>query len=102
LTVSGCIVSNNTGFLGGGILDYGTLTVSNSTLTGNTAYNSGGGIMLASGIATATVKSFSTITGNTAPAGQGADAYNLGTLSLDSTSTIGILNMASRPLRSKH
>jgi hypothetical protein len=34
----------------------------------------------------------SSITGNTAPAGYGADVYNLGVLHFDSTSTIGTLD----------
>jgi len=39
-----------------------------------------------------TVKNSSSITGNTAPVGFGADVYNLGVLYLDSTSIIGILD----------
>jgi hypothetical protein len=38
-----------------------------------------------------TVKNSSSITGNTAPAGHGADVYSLGVLYLDATSVIGIL-----------
>jgi len=39
-----------------------------------------------------TVKNSSSISGNTAPVGFGADAYNLGVLDLDNTSTIGTLD----------
>jgi hypothetical protein len=38
-----------------------------------------------------TVENSSSITGNTAPVGSGADVYNQGTLYLDATSIIGIL-----------
>ena len=41
---------------------------------------------------TVTVKNSSSITGNTAPVGFGADVYNQGVLYLDSSSTIGILD----------
>jgi predicted outer membrane repeat protein len=92
LTISGSTVSNNTASeYGGGILDYGTLTVSGSTVTGNSAAE-GGGIMLGASGATVTIKNSSSITGNAAPAGFGADVYNLAVLYLDSTSTIGILD----------
>jgi hypothetical protein len=39
-----------------------------------------------------TVENLSSIIGNTAPAGFGADVYNLGVLYLDNTSTIGVLD----------
>ena len=48
--------------------------------------------MLGASYATVTIKNNSSITGNTAPAGFGPDADNLGVLYLDSTSTIGILD----------
>jgi len=89
-TVSGSTLSGNSATYGGGIYnDRSTLTVSGSTLFGNTA-SYGGGIYNTAG--TVTVKNSSSITGNTAPAGFGADVYNLGHLYLDSTSTIGILD----------
>ena len=69
----------------------GTLTVSGSTLSGNSASAGGGGIDN-SRSGTVTVKNSSSITGNTAPVGFGADVDNLGVLYLDSTSTIGILD----------
>jgi hypothetical protein len=90
LTVSGSILSGNSASRGGGISNVGTLTVSGSTLSGNSATEGGGGIW--SGVGTLTVKNSSSITGNTAPAGFGADVYNLGVLYLDSTSTIGVLD----------
>jgi predicted outer membrane repeat protein len=93
LTITGSTLSNNTATEnGGGILDYGWLTLSGSTLTGNSAAQKGGGIFIGGSSVTVTVKNSSSITGNTAPVGFGADVYNLGVLYTDSTSTIGILD----------
>ncbi|HMC10391.1 MAG TPA: hypothetical protein VKH44_03840, partial [Pirellulaceae bacterium] len=89
LTVSGSILSGNSAYRGGGIENYGTLTVSGSTLSGNSA-SDGGGIFNGSG--TVTVKNSSSITGNTAPVGLGADVNNQGVLYLDISSIIGILD----------
>ena len=44
LTVDNCTISNNWARTGGGILNNGTLTVTNSTFTGNTAIDWGGGL----------------------------------------------------------
>jgi hypothetical protein len=44
LTVTNTTVSGNSGLAGGGISNGGTLTVSNSTVSGNTATSDGGGI----------------------------------------------------------
>jgi hypothetical protein len=90
LTVTGSTLSGNTANdYGGGIENGGTVTVSGSTLSGNTA-NHGGGIYNGGG--TVTVKNFSSITGNSAPVGFGADINNQSVLYLDSSSTIGILD----------
>ena len=51
-----------------------------------------GGIHLGGNSATVKVKNSSTITGNTAPAGSGADVYNYGVVYLDSSSSIAILD----------
>jgi predicted outer membrane repeat protein len=92
LTVNSSTLSGNSANYGGGIDNYaGTLTVSGSILSGNSATLDGGGIYN-SVYGTATVKNYSSITGNTARVGFGADAYNAGVLYLDSTSIIGILN----------
>jgi hypothetical protein len=119
-TVSGCTLSNNSAGNGGGIRNGGTLTLSDSTLTGNSALNGGGGIfdfgtltVSASKLTgnsagnegggiwiyfshestgTVTVENSSTITGNSAPIGFGADVYNQGVLHVDATSVIGILD----------
>ena len=66
LTLSNLTVANGVvGARGGGILNYGTLEVSNSTISGNSAPNDGGGGGILS--RTGTVKvSNSTISGNSA------------------------------------
>ncbi len=93
VTVINCTISGNTAAQGGGISDdSGTLTVDHCIVSGNTATSAGGGIYYTSGYGTVTIKNSSSITANTAPVGSGADVYNLGTLYLDSTSTIGILD----------
>jgi hypothetical protein len=99
-TVGGTLLPGNSAYQGGGIyVGGGTLTVSGSVIgsptvgvPGNSA-SQGGGIYVDSA-ATVWVKNHSSITGNTAPAGLGADVYNLGTLYADSTSinSLGILN----------
>jgi predicted outer membrane repeat protein len=94
LTVSNCTISGNAAFYGGGIyVSAGTLTLSGCTVTGNYAQDAGGGLYIEGTYgATVTVKNSSKITGNTAPVGFGPDVYNLGTVYLDSTSIIGILD----------
>ena len=42
LTLSNSTISGNYGFFGGGISNYGTLTVTNSTISGNLSYYGGG------------------------------------------------------------
>ncbi len=88
---AGSTLANNTAQDGGGNCNTYQLTLTNCTLTGNSASQAGGGIYIASS-GTVTVEHYSSITGNIAPAGYGADVYNLGVLYLDSTSTIGILD----------
>jgi predicted outer membrane repeat protein len=67
LTVSDCIISNNPGEFGGGIFNQGTMTVTDSAVSGNSATAQGGGIWN-SGLATV---SGTTISGNSAPSGGG-------------------------------
>jgi hypothetical protein len=77
MTIAGSSVSNNTGGeFGGGIGNIGTLTVTNSALTGNTSTYAGGGIYNDYG-ASATVTG-STLSYNSALYGGGID--NWGTL----------------------
>ena len=61
LTVTNSIISGNRGYAAGGIFSTGTLTVTNSTISGNVAFD-GGGIY---DVGTLTVTN-STITGNSA------------------------------------
>ncbi|MGD0073656.1 MAG: choice-of-anchor Q domain-containing protein, partial [Candidatus Binataceae bacterium] len=60
---------------GGGIASSGTLTVTNSTFSGNSAVDGGGGIAT-NGTATVTNSTFS---GNSAPSGAGGGIWNEGT-----------------------
>jgi hypothetical protein len=91
LTVSSSTLSSNSAQYGGSIFNgSAALTISGSTLSGNSAAYEGGGIYNGSG--TVTVENSSSISGNTAPVGFGADVYNYGVLYLDSTSTIGVLD----------
>ena len=79
-------------------IQLGTLTLDSSSLSGNSASTSGGGIYNYRG--TVTVENSSSITGNIAPVGFGADVYNQGVLHVDASSIIGILdgNPATIPL----
>ena len=108
LTVSGSTLSGNSAsYEGGGIFNSaygGTATISGSTLSGNSAGVAGGGVYneivtfpfyppfpyVLTG--TLTVSNSSTICGNSAPIGFGADVFNAGVLYQDSSSTIYILN----------
>jgi hypothetical protein len=115
--VSASILSGNSAAgNGGGIFNQGTLMLGGSDLSGNSAGNDGGGLWIGfyatatvSGTTvtgnsaaqgggiwnwhnTLTIENSSSITGNTAPVGFGADVYNLGTVNLDGSSIIGVLD----------
>jgi predicted outer membrane repeat protein len=78
LTVTASTLSGNSatnGGNGGGIYNAGTLTVAASTLDANTADGYGGGIYSETSSATVTVTS-STLTGNSATSGGGIEAWN--------------------------
>jgi predicted outer membrane repeat protein len=97
MTVTGSTLNGNSAPLGAGIYAYqGLLTIDGSTLSSNTATVAGGGLYIAvppSGITSSvTVKDLSNIAGNTAPSGFGADILDKGVLYLDGTSTIGALD----------
>jgi len=88
LSVTNSTISGNTSDGGAGIYNSGSLNLTNSTISGNTSVNSGGGIHTYDGTVT-TVNS--TITGNTAPVGGGIFAY-YGTQTLNNTIIAGNLN----------
>jgi hypothetical protein len=87
-TISGLTIRNgNSGGDGGGIDNFGTLQVSNTTISGNTA-GYGGGIFNEGGASL--VVSNSTVRGNTVASGDKAGAiYNSGTLTLVNTTING-------------
>jgi hypothetical protein len=88
LTVSNCTLSSNSAYFGGGAIDNaGTLTVSNSTLSGNDA--SSGGAIANTGTL---ILSNSTLSANTAyanPGGSGGAIYNSGTLTVSNSTLSG-------------
>jgi hypothetical protein len=96
MTISHSTISGNGTALGDGGAIYnnsGTVTISHSTISdngggGDGSGGDGGGIY---NNGTVTVENSSSITGNIA-VGLGQDVYNLGTLYLDGTSTIGLLD----------
>lgn len=90
VTISGLTVENGatvsgTSDAGGGILNFGTLTLMNSTVTGNSAPGSEGGGILSYGALTLTD---STVSGNSAGAGGGIRNYN-GALTLTNSTVSG-------------
>lgn len=86
LSVSNSTLSGNSGSLGGGIFNGGTLTLSNSTLSGNFVSNNGGGIL---NDGTLTVNN-STLSGNSASDIGGGILNNIsGTVSIANTTLAG-------------
>ena len=86
LTVVNCAVVNNSGFFGAGINNLlGTLTVSGSTLSGNSAASGAGGIDNDAGTVTV---SGSTLSGNSAGA-EGGVIVNTGALTLTNSNLAG-------------
>ncbi len=85
VTISGLTIQNGraggTGGSGGGIRSDGTLTVTNSTISGNTASGAGGGIR-GNG---ALIVTNSTISGNSSSSGGGGIENNFGTLTVTSS-----------------
>ncbi|MFZ4611765.1 MAG: beta strand repeat-containing protein, partial [Gemmataceae bacterium] len=86
LTVSGSTITGNSANDGGGITNWGTLTVINTTISGNTSITqAGGGIQNSSGSLTVTN---STISGNTA-ATQAGGIQNNGILVVSNSTISG-------------
>ena len=95
VTISGLTINNGKALFGGGILNRGTLTISNSTISGNTATGGpGGGIRNdcqsgcpAGVIATMTINN-STISGNTASSDGGGISSGFNSRTTITNSTI--------------
>jgi hypothetical protein len=75
------IINGNSGDNGGGISNFGSLTVSNTTFSGNSANAEGGGI---NNLGTLTVSN-STLSGNSTNNGIGGGIYNVATLTLSNS-----------------
>lgn len=75
VTVSHSLLSGNSAAFGGGLFNLGTVTVQQSTFSGNTAQSSGGGLAT---YRTATVQN-STFSGNSALTYDGGGLYSQGT-----------------------
>ncbi len=86
--VNSLIISNTTNNSGGGLFNdpVGTLTIANSTVSGNVVYGGGAGGGILNVIGTLTLTN-STIGGNTA--GTGGGLYNSGTVSLNNVTFTG-------------
>ena len=87
-SISGLTIANGNGSNGGGILNFGTLTLANSAISGNVANeSSGGGICNSSGTLTITN---STISGNSSTVDGGGGIWNFaGTLTLTNCTISG-------------
>src|SRR5207244_4135800 len=89
VNLSGMTISKG----GAGILNHGTLTLSNCTVSNNRGSDAGGGIYSDTG-GIVTIKNASSVTGNSIlgnPSNSPEDVNNLGVLYRDSSSTIGAL-----------
>jgi hypothetical protein len=86
LTVSNSTLrANSASFEGGGIHNYGTLTVSNSTLSANSARTAGGGIFNNGGTLTVSNSTLSANSAITAGGGSGGGIANAGTLTVSNS-----------------
>ncbi len=74
-SISGMTIAGGSAVNGGGVSNFGDLTLTNCTISGNTASDSGGGIYISGAAATLTMTS-STVSDNIAA--NGAGLYNLG------------------------
>jgi predicted outer membrane repeat protein len=88
ITVSNSSFTGNSAAQGGGIYNaFGYVTLVSCNLSGNSATDSGGGVFNA--VSCDLILHGSTLLNNLAPLG--ADLYNLGTVSSDSASTVGVI-----------
>ncbi|HUY20530.1 MAG TPA: choice-of-anchor Q domain-containing protein [Candidatus Binataceae bacterium] len=82
VTISDSALSGNSAYYGGGIFNLGTATISDSTLLGNSATYSGGGIYSGG---TVTISN-STLLGNSATyLGEGGGIFSYGTLTISNS-----------------
>ena len=92
LTITDSTISGNTGNRGGGVANQrGTLTITGSTISGNTAPDAGGGVYSSTASdfeSSKTTITNSTISGNTATTFVGGGIYNFGGLTAIRFSTI--------------
>jgi predicted outer membrane repeat protein len=88
ITVSNSRFTSNSAAEGGGIYNaFSYVTLVGCNLSGNSASDSGGGVLNAANCNL--ILRGSTLLNNLAPLG--ADLYNLGIVSIDSTSTVGVI-----------
>jgi hypothetical protein len=86
MTLERSTISANGATNGGGIYNWGTLSATNSTVSGNTAAESGGGIMFNKGAGGSAMVTHSTISDNAAAEGSGIHHHSqLATLTLRSS-----------------
>ena len=94
LTLNNTIVANNTANAGGGIMNFGTLTLNNTSVTGNTAANlgftnaDGAGIVNQGGTLTITNSTISGNQGGTAFISRGGGIRNVGGILVLRNSTV--------------
>jgi hypothetical protein len=86
VTLTNSTISGNAAYYGGGVANFGTLTLTNSTIAGNTA-DFGGGVSNSSG-GTVTLTN-STISGNTVDRYDGGGVRNFGTVTLTNSTISG-------------
>ncbi len=85
VTLNGLTITNSSGFNGGGIYNAGTLTVANSTFSGNSSNGIGGGAIFNDGQLTVTNSTFF----NNSALYSGGGIYNRGTLSVTNSTFSG-------------
>jgi CSLREA domain-containing protein len=88
LTITNSTISDNSAVgVGGGIYNYGTLTITNSTVSGNSATLEGGGVF--NGFSSTLTITNSTFSDNDAIIGGGIKNSNLGTLTVTNSTFSG-------------
>jgi hypothetical protein len=94
LTLTNSVVSGNSANGGGGIANFGGLALNHSSLSGNSATNARGGGLLNKPGSNANLYGYSFVTGNSAGyAGYGGGIFNYGTLTLTNDTVSGNYGM---------